>query len=319
MSKTIDSNEFNKPNPKALYDLFSGIRNIAPDLKTLHIDNVNPGTIVNYPDESKEILEIIIKHHTPGDVAAFGVESVDPEVIKQNNLKVNRDQLFEAISMFNEYGGKQCANGMPELLPGLNFVFGLKGETKKTFDLNFLFLKEIIKNNLLVRRINLRQVIPLPGTPMFDFGTVMIRKHRKYFQSFKFKVKNEIEKPLLEKCIPKGTVLTDVINEIWKGNTSFGRQMGSYPILVGFPGQFPLEQNFNIKILDHGFRSVTGVPIPLNINNCPKQTLEYLPGIGKKRSKRIIQNRPYRNAKELVAVLDDPSITNNIISLLTFE
>ncbi|HDD56920.1 MAG TPA: radical SAM protein, partial [Thermoplasmatales archaeon] len=44
MSEGVGELDFPKPNPEAIEKLFSGIRNVAPDLKTLHIDNANPGT-----------------------------------------------------------------------------------------------------------------------------------------------------------------------------------------------------------------------------------------------------------------------------------
>ena len=94
MSKGVGELEFPKPNPDALDKLFKGIRNVAPKLKTLHIDNANPGVIARYPDECKLIAKSIIKYHTPGDVAAFGVESVDPIVIKKNNLKATAEDIY---------------------------------------------------------------------------------------------------------------------------------------------------------------------------------------------------------------------------------
>jgi len=87
MSKNARESEFPQPNPDALEKLFNGIRNVAPNLKTLHIDNANPGILARYPNECRCIAKTIVKYHTSGDVAAFGVESVDPVVIKKNNLK----------------------------------------------------------------------------------------------------------------------------------------------------------------------------------------------------------------------------------------
>ena len=142
MAKEAGKKEFPRPNPDAIKDLLRKIRSVAPKLKTLHIDNANPGIIARYPNESRKIAELIVKYHTPGDVAAFGVESVDPKVIKENNLKADEKQVYSAIKLLNEVGKKRGYNGMPELLPGLNFVFGLKGESKKTFDLNYNFLSD---------------------------------------------------------------------------------------------------------------------------------------------------------------------------------
>ncbi len=76
--------EFPRPNPGAIEELLVGIRNVAPELETLHIDNVNPGTIYHWPRESIEVTKILMKYHTPGDVAAMGIETADPRVVKLN-------------------------------------------------------------------------------------------------------------------------------------------------------------------------------------------------------------------------------------------
>ena len=51
-----------------------------PDLLTLHIDNVNPGTIARHEEAARAALAAIVEGHTPGDVAAFGMETADPAV-----------------------------------------------------------------------------------------------------------------------------------------------------------------------------------------------------------------------------------------------
>lgn len=318
-AKDATTKEFPRPNPEALFQLFSGIRTIAPQLKTLHIDNVNPGIVSRYPEESTQIIKTIIKYHTPGDVAAFGVESLDPTVQKQNNLKANEKQILHAIRLFNKYGKKRGTNGLPELLPGLNFVLGLKGESKKTYAINYQFLQKIIKKNLLIRRINLRQVLPLPGTAMDSIGNTIIKKNKPYFSHFKYKVKHTIERPILKKLVPTGTKLTNVYCELWKGKTTFGRQMGSYPLLIGIPGQYPLKQKINTIVIDHGFRSITALPHPLFINTAPRETIEHLPFIGKKRAIRILLNRPFQNKQSFIKSLDNPEIAHNILPLLSFE
>jgi radical SAM superfamily enzyme with C-terminal helix-hairpin-helix motif len=318
-SQSVGKDEYPRPNPDAIEVLFSGIRNIAPDLQTLHIDNVNPGVVARYPEESTKIIETIIRYHTPGDVAAFGVESVDPQVIKQNNLKADITLIKDAIRLFNKHGAKRGNNGLPELLPGLNFIFGLKGETKKTFDLNYAFLQSLIDEDLLVRRINIRQLLPLKGTEMGEIGGSNIRKHKTLFQSFKYKVKTTIEQPLLEQLIPKDTILTDVYTELHKGHLTFARQLGSYPLLVGIPGKYPLNTPYSVRIIDHGYRSVTGIPYPLEINTCPRKTIESLEGIGKKRAIRILRYRPFTTKEELKNIIDDTNIIEHIFPFITLK
>ena len=306
--------EFPKPNPEIIEKLFKGIRNNAPYLKTLHIDNVNPGVIANYPNESKKIAKIIVRYHTPGDVAAFGIESADPQVIKKNNLKVDPSEALFSIKLLNEIGQKRGENGFPELLPGLNFVFGLDGETKKTFDYNYDFLNEILSNNLLVRRINLRQVIPIPGTKMWNIGDKFVKKHKKEFKRFKRKVHENIERPLLQRMLPFNTLIKDVYFEKYEGKLTFGRQIGSYPLLIGIPGIFSLNKFYNVKIVGYGYRSLTAIPYPININDAPKETLEAIPGIGKKRVLRILAKRPIKKSEELYKILDDEKTIKNLFN-----
>jgi radical SAM superfamily enzyme with C-terminal helix-hairpin-helix motif len=318
MAKDAGKKEFPKPNSSAVENLFKSIKTVAPNIKTFHIDNANPGVIARYPEESKQIAKSIIKYHTPGDVAAFGVESVDPVVIKNNNLKATREEMIDSIVILNEIGSKIGINGMPELLPGLNFVFGLKGETKKTYDLNYEFLEEILNNNLLLRRINLRQIIPIPGTKMFEEGNKIIYKNKKYFKKFKRNVRENIEQPMLKRLLPVGNILKDVYTEKYKGKLTFGRQVGSYPLLIGVPGIFELNNFIDVKVVDYGYRSITAVPYPLNINKSSKETIQAIPGIGEKRSIRILANRPFKNKNDLIAIFDDPKVLNKIFEYLKF-
>lgn len=319
MAKGAGDVEFPQPNPDALETLFKGIRAVAPDLKTLHIDNANPGVIARYPEECTRIAKTIIRYHTSGDVAALGVESVDPIVIKRNNLKASAEEAFAAIQLLNKVGSKRGVNGLPELLPGLNFVFGLDGETRKTFDLDYEFLKKIYDDGRLVRRINLRQVIPIPGTKMADIGTKNVRKHKADIQRFKRKVRETIERPMLERVVPQGTVLTGVFTETYEGKLTFGRQMGSYPLLIGVPGVFPLNTILDVKIIDYGYRSVTAVPFPLDLNHVPRETLEAVPGLGKKRVIRLLAKRPFTTRNQVVAALDDPEVARKILEYTDFN
>ena len=319
MSKNAGEKEFPKPNPEAIKKLFSNIRKAAPNLKTLHIDNANPGILARYPGECKQIAKTIIKYHTPGDVAAFGVESVDPVVIKKNNLKASAEEIMNAIRLLNEVGSQRGSNGMPELLPGLNFVFGLDGETKNTFELDYDFLLSILNEGLLLRRINLRQVIPIPGTKMYNIGNKNVIRNKRFFQQFKRKVKTNIEQPMLKKLLPIGTVLTQIYSEKHDGKLTLGRQLGSYPLLIGIPGVHPLEKFWDVKIIDYGYRSATALPHPIDINHTSRQVIEAIPGIGRKRAIRILAKRPFKNKNDFLSCLDDPRVGKQIIDWIYFK
>jgi radical SAM superfamily enzyme with C-terminal helix-hairpin-helix motif len=283
--------EYPAPRPELLDRLFASIRTSAPELRTLHIDNTNPATIARHEEESREALRAIIRHHTSGDVAAFGMETADPVVVAANNLKALPDEVLRAIRIVNEEGGMRREN-VPELLPGLNFVCGLAGETENTYELNEQFLVQVRDEGLAGRRVNIRQVMPFEGTPVYTDNT--LGKYDRRFRQFKEFVRSKIDLPMLKKVFPIGTVLKDVRIEV-SGDLSFGRQMGSYPILVGLPLPLPVRTMTDAVVVDWGMRSITALPVPVRINTLPASALKWLPGIGKKNVASVIAKRPFRD------------------------
>ncbi len=281
--------EFPRPRPDLLRELFTAVRDAAPALRTLHIDNINPGTIARHPDAAREALSTIVELHTPGDVAAFGMESADPAVIKANNLKATPEEVIEAIRIVNMVGAVR-RHGIPELLPGLNFVCGLAGETEKTYKNNEAFLSWVLESGLLVRRVNIRQLMPFPGTWAYDHNT--IGRFAPRFRKFKEFTRTQFDHPMLAKVFPVGTVLRDVVI-VNEGDLSFGRQLGSYPILVGIPVNLPQKTVVDVVIVDYGARSVTALPCPVEVNRLPVRALAWIPGIGKKKAGSIAAKRPY--------------------------
>lgn len=297
-----------RPNPGAIRKLYEAIRNVAPGLLTLHMDNADPAFIAEHPERAREIAKTIATHNTGGDVAAFGGETADPAVVKANRLHARPDQIFEAVRILNETGAARDATGLPKLLPGLNFVFGLQGETERTYRMNHEFLTRILDAGLLVRRINLRQVAPMKGTPMWRVGDRIMRRHRPLFRRWKERIRAEIDRPMLRRVVPPGTVLRDIRLEMHEDGLTFGRQLGSYPLLVGMPGDLPLRSHADAVICDHGMRSVTGVALPVDLNRAPLKTLAMLPGIGPKRAARLAAARPFSRKSDVVKALDDPQV-----------
>jgi len=294
-----------RPNPDALRTLYGGIREVAPDLQTLHLDNMNPVTIVDYPDLSREGIEVIAEHNTPGDTAAFGLESADPVVQEQNNLLVSAEECLEAVRVVNEVGGwRPSDDRLPKLLPGINLVHGLEGERPETYEHNRSFLHSLLEEDLLVRRINIRQVMAFAGTEMSDTGADIAKAHKKQFKSYKREIRETVDNPMLQRVAPPGTVLPDVHLEYHEDGTTFGRQLGTYPLLVGIPGERPLGETVDVAVVDHGYRSVTGVPYPLDLNAASMRELRAIPGIGKSRAGDIVVGRPYGSVGDVEAGAD---------------
>ena len=301
------------PNPDALRALYGGIREVVPDLGTLHLDNMNPITIVRWPEKSREGIRIIAEHNTPGDTAAFGLESADPVVQEQNNLNVTAEECFRAVRIVNEEGGWRpgeepaqapthgagAAPRLPKLLPGINLVHGLQGERTETFEHNRRFLDRVLDAGLVLRRVNIRQVMAFAGTDMSDTGADIAHDHKEQFNRYKQEVRETIDNPMLKRVVPPGTVLENVHLEYHQDGKTFGRQLGSYPLLVAVPGERPLESVIDVAITDHGYRSVTGVPHPLDVNDASMDELTAIPGVGSSRAGDILVERPHESVPEL--------------------
>ncbi|MEM2175868.1 MAG: radical SAM protein [Archaeoglobaceae archaeon] len=293
-----------KPNAEALKNFHRAIWNSCPKIKTLHLDNVNPKTIVEHREEAKEVIKTVAIYQTPGNVAAFGLESADERVIKKNALCATAEEVMEAIELINRYGKAVGYNGLPLFLPGINFVIGLKGETKETFEKNFEFLKEVMERGLLLRRINIRQVKIFPGTPMEKEGYKKVMKHKRYFYAFKNRVREEIDAKMLRKILPRERKISDLHVEI-EGKISFARQIATYPILVGLIGEYKKDSFVDARVIDYGYRSITAVETPLNVNRAKLEQLEALVGA---KAAEIAKNRPFREIEELKKLVPEAEL-----------
>ena len=293
------------PNPDALRALYGGIRDAVPDLDTLHLDNMNPITIVRWPEKAREGIRIIAEHNTPGDTAAFGLESADPVVQEQNNLNVTADECFRAVEIVNEEAGWRPEGEparLPKLLPGINLVHGLQGERRETFEHNRAFLERVYDAGLALRRVNIRQVMAFEGTEMAETGAEIAHDHKKLFKQYKRRVREEIDNPMLQRVAPPGTVLEDVHLEYHQDGKTFGRQLGTYPLLVAVPGERPLGTVIDAAVTDHGYRSVTGVPYPLDVNEASMDELTAIPGVGSGRAGDIVVDRPHDSVPDIAGL-----------------
>ena len=287
-------------NVPVIRALLEGIRAAAPDLKVLHTDNGDPAMMLAHPDDAMAAMRDLARLASPGNSLSFGLESADPRVTEANNLNIDADGCLEAVRMVNAVGRERGGTGMPILLPGLNFVAGLDGETKKTFDLNLAFLKHLLEEDLWVRRINIRQVRPVRR----EFEPTGLYRE---FRRFKEAVRTTIDHEMLRRVVPEGTVLRDVFLELQDGHVTYGRQIGTYPILVGLPYRTEMNRFVDVRVVSHGQRSLTAVEYPLDVNRAPLAALSALPGIGAKRAARIVRARPFDSLPAFVASLDDPA------------
>jgi radical SAM superfamily enzyme with C-terminal helix-hairpin-helix motif len=251
IGKQTDFYSYKRGDAEATERLLKGISSLKPEI--LHIDNCDPARI------KPQITEQIVKYCTPGNVAAFGVESFDREVVKRNNLNVGAEMAYDSIKHVNDFGSERGSNGMPKFLPGINIIFGLMGENKQTHQINMQWLKKIYDDGLMIRRINIRQVVPFPGTRLFEeAGTKFVKKNKAFYWKWRNEIRQNIDFPMLKRLVPLGTILKDVRMEIYDGNTTFGRQIGTYPLVVGVKGRLELNKFYDVSVTDHMLRSITG-------------------------------------------------------------
>jgi radical SAM superfamily enzyme with C-terminal helix-hairpin-helix motif len=142
------------------------------------------------------------------------------------------------------------------------------------------------------------------GTEMADTGADIARDHKKQFKQYKREVRENIDNPMLKRLAPPGTVLEKVHLEYHQDGKTFGRQLGTYPLLVAIPGERPLGRTLDVAIVDHGYRSVTGVPHPLDVNAASMAELTAIPGVGRATAGDIVVGRPYDSLREVGVDVD---------------
>ncbi len=236
------------------------IRENCPKIEVLHIDNVNPNSVVKAG--GVEITKAIVKYCTPGNIAALGVESFDPVVVKENLLNTSPVMAMKAIEIINKCGAERGENGLPRFLPGINIIFGLLGESKETHKKNMEAFQQILEKGWLLRRINIRQAAVFPGTYLETHGgEKFLRKNKRYYWKWRNEIRQKVDFPLLERLVPKGTILNDVYTEMYDGKTTFCRQYGTYPLVIGVKGRLPLKEKISVKVVGHMLRSIVGEAI----------------------------------------------------------
>jgi radical SAM superfamily enzyme with C-terminal helix-hairpin-helix motif len=97
----------------------------------------------------------------------------------------------------------------------------------------------------------------------------------------------------------------------------FGRQLGSYPPLVGIVSEnMSAGDRADVVVTGRGGRSLTAVRYPLDINEASRAELMALPGIGRARAEFLLSGVPYRSAREMetaFAKMDTPEVATRLI------
>ncbi|MFC1612764.1 radical SAM protein [Patescibacteria group bacterium] len=224
--------------------LLCGIRNQCPDLKMLHIDNVNPESVVT--TRGQEITKLIVEYCTSGNIAPFGIESFDPVVRKKNSLNANINQIIEAIGILNEYGQKKGENGLPKFLPGINLMHNLAGQRSETLDYNLYYLNQIMEKGYQTRRLFFRRCSSFLGVSMKENKII---RNNDLYEDWKRQIYENYAIPMLKRVFPSGSILKEAIVEVWQHGDSVLRQLSTCPSRIVIKDVLlPIGTEHNIEV-----------------------------------------------------------------------
>lgn len=221
----------------AVERLLSGIREACPDLRVLHIDNANAGSVVT--SAGRRIARLVARYCTSGNVAPLGIESFDPHVRTATNISGSVDEVFEAIRVLNEAGAERGEDGLPRLLPGINLIDGLPGESQSTHPTNVSALERIYNSGLMTYRLFFRTLTPPTGTSL----TPSVVPMREGYGVRHSEIVDRFVLPMQSRVYPIGTVISGDWEAIQVEGMPMMRTVGTCSIRVQadrFLGNGPL-------------------------------------------------------------------------------
>lgn len=181
--------------------MLAGIRTRCPDLRTLHIDNVNIVNVVSPP--GRDFARLVVQYCTSGNVAPFGIESFDDDVRRATRVAGTAAEVMRAIEIINEVGAARGEDGQPRLLPGINIIYNLPGQTPRTHEINLRHLQAILDRGLMTRRLYYRNMTQPTGA---SFGTYPVA-NEEFRNNFR-EMTERFVLPMQTRVFPPGTRIT---------------------------------------------------------------------------------------------------------------
>ncbi len=237
--------------------LLRSIRESCPELEVLHIDNADPLAVASR--SGARIAKLVAEYCTEGNCAPMGIESFDPAVVAANSLTCTPDILKRAVATINNAGATTRVNGLPQLLPGLNLVYGLPGETRRTHFTNLVALTDILAEGLLCHRTNVRQARAFPGTALAASAPNLDPPSTTQFEAWKQDIAELFEIPMKQRVYPAGLTIEGLHSFFVSSRGTWYRRLGSYSIQVVEEGHTnELYRNADLRVTGHANRYVIG-------------------------------------------------------------
>lgn len=243
--------------------LLSEIRTRCPRLEMLHIDNVDP--LAAASANGRRIAKVVAQHCTEGNAAPMGVETFDPAVVAANKLTVTPEILQRAIENIEEYGAERGPLGYPKFLAGLNIIYGMPGQTRRTHLINMEGLLRIFENGHQCHRTNVRPVRVYDGTPLqIDNAGVSGDISSTFDDDFKTwcrDISQLYDVPMKQRVYPVGHELRGMHAFFLDDRGTWFRRLGSYAIQVLSPARdWDLYSGHDVTITGHQGRYLLGTP-----------------------------------------------------------
>jgi len=242
---------------KQIEALLAGDRETVPDLEVLHIDKADPLAVAS--PAGGRIATLVAKYCTEGNCAPMGIESFDPEVIERNTLTCTGEILLRAVENVNDAGAARGPGGLPILLPGLNLIYGLPGETHGTHLANLTWLSRILAAGLMCHRTNVRQARAYPGTPLAALGEMEPPPSAAHFNTWKADLDAVWDLPMKQRVYPTGLEVPGLHAFFVNDAGTWFRRLGSYSIQIVEPGStVALYAKADLQVTGHAPRWVYG-------------------------------------------------------------
>ncbi|MCQ8773086.1 radical SAM protein [Streptomyces telluris] len=241
---------------EAIRALLAGIRERCAELEVLHIDNADPLAVASR--SGQRIARTVAEFCTEGNCAPMGIESFDPVVIERNRLTCTPDILVRAVENVNDAGAERGPGGLPKLLPGLNLIYGLPGESHATHMANLRGLGRILDAGLLCHRTNVRRARAFPGTRLAEEAHA-IAASAEQFASWKADINHGWDEPMKQRVYRAGLRLPGLHSYFVDQDGTWFRRLGSYSIQVVEKGTaVPVATPADLVVTGHAPRVIYG-------------------------------------------------------------
>ncbi|MGQ4832326.1 MAG: TIGR04013 family B12-binding domain/radical SAM domain-containing protein [Candidatus Asgardarchaeia archaeon] len=118
------------------------------------------------PEFVSDELVALVKRYANNDNLIIGAQTGSPRLLELINRGHTVEDIYKAVKITKKYG----------LIPNVDFIFGLPGETEQDIQLTLKVIRNLIK---IGARIHAHTFLPLVGTPFSNKPPGMINKKLK--------------------------------------------------------------------------------------------------------------------------------------------